>query len=65
MGLLLLVFLAVVVFVFYGLHAAKLEPQKPKILIPLVVISILIVVAAFLTQKPWWTEFLQALNNLL
>lgn len=65
MGYLLLVFLAVVIFVFYGLYVAKLEPYKPKILVPLILISLLIVVAAFLTLEPWWAEFLQYLGSLV
>ena len=65
MGYTLLVFLAVVLFVFCGLYVAKLGPQKPKILVPLMVISLLIVASAFLTVKPWWAEFLQYLSSLL
>ncbi|MFB0560217.1 MAG: hypothetical protein ACETWM_03120 [Candidatus Lokiarchaeia archaeon] len=65
MGYLLLVFIAVVLFVFYGLYFGKLQPQKPKILIPLILISLLIIVAAFLTLDPWWAEFLQYLSGLV
>jgi len=50
---------------FLGLYAEKLDPRKPKILIPLILVGVLIVVAAILTQKPWWDEFLQALGSLV
>ena len=65
MSYLLLAFLAVILFVFYGLYAEKLDPRKPRILIPLILVGVLIVVAAILTQKPWWGEFLQALGSLV
>ncbi|MEM2135679.1 MAG: hypothetical protein QXR19_01855 [Candidatus Jordarchaeaceae archaeon] len=65
MGYLLLVFLIIVAFVFYGLYIGKFEPHKPKILLPLLLVALIIIVAAILTQRSWWAEFLQYLNTLI
>ena len=63
MGYLLLVFLLIVFFVFMGLRMGKLEPQRPKILVPLVLVSLLIIVGAIMTQTPWYSELLTQLTN--
>nr|MDO8079766.1 hypothetical protein [Candidatus Freyarchaeota archaeon] len=63
MGYLLLVYLVIVFFVFLGLQVGRLQPYRPKILAPLVLVSLVIVAAAILTQRPWWIDFLQSLNN--
>ncbi len=63
MGYILLVFLAVPVAVYYGLHVKKIGPNSPRILVPLVLVSVLIVATAFLTKEPSWSEFLKWLND--
>ncbi|MEM3586764.1 MAG: hypothetical protein QXO71_05505 [Candidatus Jordarchaeaceae archaeon] len=63
MGYLLLVYLVIVLFVFLGLYINRLEPHKPKTFIPLILVSVTIVAAAILTQRPWLSDFLQSLND--
>jgi len=63
MGYLLVAYLVIVFFVFLGLHINRFEPYKPKTLIPIILVSAVIVIAAILTQRPWWSDFLQSLNN--
>jgi hypothetical protein len=65
MAYILLVFLIIVFSVFLGLHIAKLEPYRPRILVPLILVSILIVAASILIQKPWWADYSSSIKQLL
>ncbi|WXG41025.1 MAG: hypothetical protein WED07_09690 [Candidatus Freyarchaeum deiterrae] len=65
MAYLLLVFLLIVLFVYLGLHMAKLEPYRPKILVPLIFVSVLIVVASIVIQEPWWANYVSAIKSIL